>query len=99
MISPGAAGAVQVEGRMTAATGGAGTSGTTGSDPAGALHPSEHLGQQLAQHLAGSLAHGRDPLGFAHDTALRAAVAASAAVRTSASAPVRYTRPVAPIIR
>ena len=38
-------------------------------------------------------------LALAHPTASSAAVAASDAARTSASSPVRYTRPVAPIIR
>ena len=46
-----------------------------------------------------ALKHANVRAGEAHDALRRASSAASAAWRTSASEPDRYTRPVAPIIR
>ncbi len=59
----------------------------------------EHPRHQLPQDLARRLAHLLVAVGAHQAATFRALVAASAAVRTSASAPLRYTRPVAPIIR
>ena len=50
--------------------------------------------QHVADHLADEL-----PQLVVHDGLRRASSAASAACRTSASEPDRYSRPVAPIIR
>ena len=54
------------------------------------VRPGQRLGQQLAEDVAGVVAH---------PTSSRASVAASDAARTSDSSPVMYTRPVAPIMR
>ena len=59
----------------------------------------DQLGQELAQHVAQNLAHDAR-IGAVDAHALpSAAIAASPAARTCASEPLRYTRPVAPIIR
>ena len=69
------AGASQVDGRCTAATGGGGTCGVD----AVPVRPGQRLGQQLAEDVARVVAH---------PTSSRASVAASEAARTSDSSPV-----------